>query len=93
MQNDTISRSALIAELEGFKVSTGDPVIRLIIDRIISIVKDRPDVELPEPQLQHLSEIPSLEERSCDNCLHFDLSASDYPCYKCHYHREWVSLL
>lgn len=39
MQNDTISRSALVAELEAFKMSMGDPVIRFIVDRVIELVK------------------------------------------------------
>lgn len=39
MQNDTISRSALVAELEAFKMSLGDVVLRLIVDRVIEIVK------------------------------------------------------
>mgnify|MGYP007111760930 CR=1 FL=1 len=37
--DDLISRSALVAELESFKVVTGDPVIRVIVDRIIGIVR------------------------------------------------------
>lgn len=45
MQNDTISRSALVAELECFKVAAGDVVLRVLIDRIIGIVKDQPEVE------------------------------------------------
>lgn len=37
--NDTISRSALIAELEGFKMSLGDVVLRYVVDRVIDVVK------------------------------------------------------
>ena len=44
--NDNISRSALIADLESYKVATGDVVIRVIIDRIIGIVKEQPAVEV-----------------------------------------------
>ena len=40
--DDLISRSALISDLENRKVTTGDPVIRLIFDRLIGIVKDQP---------------------------------------------------
>lgn len=40
--DDLISRSALISDLEDRKVTTGDPVIRLIFDRLIDIVKDQP---------------------------------------------------
>ena len=39
MQNDTISRSALVAELECYKMSLGDIVLRFIVDRVIEIVK------------------------------------------------------
>lgn len=45
MNDDLISRSALIADLENRKVTTGDPVIRLIFDRLIGIVKDQPTAE------------------------------------------------
>lgn len=37
--NDTISRSDLIAELEGFKMSLGDVVLRYVVDRVIDVVK------------------------------------------------------
>lgn len=37
--NDMISRSALIAELEAFKMSLGDVVLRYIVDRVIDVVK------------------------------------------------------
>lgn len=46
MQNDTISRSALVAELEAFKMSMGDPVIRFIVDRVIELVKAQSGVEV-----------------------------------------------
>lgn len=45
MQNDTISRSALVAELEAFKMSLGDVVLRLIVDRVIEIVKAHSGVD------------------------------------------------
>ena len=38
--NDTISRSALIAELEAFKMSLGDVVLRFVVDRVIGVVKE-----------------------------------------------------
>lgn len=44
MQNDTISRSDLVAELESFKVAAGDPVLRVLVDRVIGIVKAQPGV-------------------------------------------------
>jgi hypothetical protein len=40
MENDTISRSALVAELEAFKMSLGDVVLRYIVDRVIELVKN-----------------------------------------------------
>ena len=39
MNNDTISRSALIAELEAFKMSLGDIVLRFVVDRAIDVVR------------------------------------------------------
>lgn len=39
MNNDIISRSALIAELEAFKMSMGDIVLRYIVDRVIELVR------------------------------------------------------
>lgn len=47
--NDLISRSALITELENRKTITGDPVIRVIFDRLIDIVKGQPAVEATVP--------------------------------------------
>jgi hypothetical protein len=49
MQNDIISRSALIAELEAFKMPMGDVVLRFIVDRVIGIVKGHPGVEPEGP--------------------------------------------
>ena len=46
--DDLISRSALISDLENRKVTTGDPVIRLIFDRLIDIVKNQPAAEKEE---------------------------------------------
>ena len=45
MKNDLISRSALLAELEGFKLSLGDIFFRMIVDRVIERVKAQPTVE------------------------------------------------
>ena len=47
--NDLISRSALIAEMENRKAITGDPVIRVIFDRLIDIVKGQPAAEARAP--------------------------------------------
>lgn len=75
MQNDTISRSALVAELECFKVAAGDVVLRVLIDRIIGIVKEQPAV---------VASTPPLEKR-CGTCRHFEQSAADYPCCDCYH--------
>lgn len=56
--DDVISRSALIADLQNRKVTTGDPVIRLIFDRLIDIVKGQPAVEVDD--VVH-----------CDECVHY----------------------
>lgn len=45
MRNDLISSSALLAELEGFKLSLGDIFFRMIVDRVIERVKAQPAVE------------------------------------------------
>lgn len=42
MENDMISRSALIAELEGFKLSLGDIFFRMIVDRVIERIREQP---------------------------------------------------
>ena len=55
MNDDLISRSALIAEIQNRKVTTGDPVIRLIFDRLIDIVKGQPAVEDPVPSRMELT--------------------------------------
>lgn len=47
MQNDTISRSALVAELEAFKMSLGDVVLGFVVDRVIERVKAQPGVSRP----------------------------------------------
>ena len=49
MNEDLISRSALVAELENLQVMSGDPVIRLIFGRLIDIIKDQPGVEVGGP--------------------------------------------
>ena len=46
MKDDLISRSALIAELEGFKAFLADMVFGWVIDRIIERVKAQPAVEV-----------------------------------------------
>ena len=70
MTNDTISRSALAAELENFKVTAGDPVIRLIIDRVIGIVNAQPGVD-------------AAPMGSCDKCKHAEVDVDAEPCLSC----------
>lgn len=41
-KSDLISRSELIAQLENFKISIGDVILRFVVDRIIEIVKNLP---------------------------------------------------
>lgn len=45
MQNDLISRSELIAQLEGFKFALGDVFFQMVVDRVIERVKAQPAVE------------------------------------------------
>ena len=68
--NDTISRSALIAELEGFKMSLGDVVLRYVVDRVIGVVKNQPAVKPPE-------------KRDCMNCKYTDGYFFIEPCDSC----------
>ena len=42
---DLISRSALIADLEAYKMAMGDIILRLIVDRVIEQVEQQPAVE------------------------------------------------
>lgn len=39
--DDMISRSALVAELEAFKMSMGDIVLRFVVDRVIDLVRQQ----------------------------------------------------
>lgn len=82
MQNDTISRSALVADLESFKVPMGDPVLRFLVDRVIERVKAQPGVEeVPEPEPE--------PERWCCECRYFERSAADAPCCYCSDNQHW----
>ena len=45
MQNDLISRSRLIAELEAFKISLRDIVFGWVIDRVIELIRQQPTAE------------------------------------------------
>lgn len=88
MQSDTISRSALVAELEAFKMSLGDIVLRFIVDRVIEIVKAHKAVEEAPPE----SESEQLEIFSCENCVHSDVAWKDEPCCDCNGHDKWVAV-
>lgn len=44
MRKDLISRSALLAELEGFKLSLGDIFFQMIVNRVIERVKEQQTV-------------------------------------------------
>ena len=39
---DLINRTELLAQLECFKMSLGDVILRLIVDRAIDVVKQQP---------------------------------------------------
>ncbi len=43
--DDLISRSELIAQLEGFKLSQGDVILRFVVDRVIERVEEMPASE------------------------------------------------
>jgi hypothetical protein len=44
--DDLISRSEVIAQLEGFKLSLGDIFLRFVVDRAIERVRDIPAAEV-----------------------------------------------
>lgn len=83
MQNDTISRSALITDLENRKVTAGDPVIKFLFDRLIDIVKDQPGVEEAPPAAQ------GPTERMCCECRNYENSVQEEPCLHCWVPRNW----
>ena len=41
--NDLISRSELITQLGNLKVSMGDVVLGLVVDRVIDLVREMPE--------------------------------------------------
>lgn len=104
MQNDTISRSALVADLESFKVPMGDPVLRFLVDRVIERVKAQPGVEQAPLKIDEWDETDSRKlydaakaalakvpepERWCCECRYFELSAADAPCCYCSDQQHW----
>ena len=44
--DDLISRSEVIAQLEGFKISIGDVIMGFVVDRIIERVKAIPAAKM-----------------------------------------------
>jgi len=85
MQNDTISRSALVAELEAFKMSMGDIVLRFIVDRVIERVNAQPVVEslAATPEEQQPVEASNRENVQCAGCKYHDLTFLQEPCKSC----------
>lgn len=95
MQNDTISRSALVAELEAFKMSLGDIVLRFVVDRVIEIVKAHKAPEAapspaPEPVIQ--APAPEPVSRTCYTCRYVDNPLSKHPCRTCCLYENWEAL-
>lgn len=68
--NDTISRSALIAELEAFKMSLGDIVLRFVVDRVIDLVKNF--------QVKEAKPV-----KDCESCIHGGVHPENEPCVSC----------
>jgi hypothetical protein len=71
--DDRISRSELIAQLEGLKFALGDIILGFVVDRVIGIVKAQPAAELAP-----------AEDRVCGNCKHQDTEPWRPPCRDCY---------
>jgi hypothetical protein len=84
MENDIISRSALIAELEAFKMSLGDIVLRFVVDRVIDLVKNFKGIEMIR-----FSYLVASEEKACQNCRHLHTSGLEEPCLHCGTFKNW----
>lgn len=56
--SDLISRSKLIDQLEGLKLSLGDVILGFVVDRVIEQVKEMPAVDAEEVV-------------RCDECIHY----------------------
>lgn len=75
MQNDLISRSVLIAQLEGFKLSLGDVILGFVVDRVIERVRALPAVEVAS-KIEYV-------DKSCDYCRHRHCLINEDPCKSC----------
>lgn len=84
--NDMISRSALIAELEAFKMSLGDIVLRFVVDRVIDLVKN---FQVKETQPAEKKEPPRLVRAGCQSCKHVAKNWAEEPCVNCHASNGW----
>jgi Lar family restriction alleviation protein len=58
MQNDTISRSKLIADLECFKLQLGDIILGFVVDRVVEIVQAQPAEGGEEREMPELKPCP-----------------------------------
>jgi hypothetical protein len=83
MQNDTISRSALVAELECYKMSLGDIVLRFVVDRVIEIVKAAHKAPEEAPPEQPAKVLPNWEDKHCITCRYAKRIHSVEPCESC----------
>lgn len=75
--NDTISRSAIIAELEAYKMSLGDIVLRFVVDRVIDVVKNFKVKEEPPAPKQ------VVQHRDCMTCKYLYDPFAGEPCQSC----------
>ena len=84
--NDMISRSGLVAELEAFKMSLGDIVLRYVVDRVIDLVKNFQVKENPPAEKKKPT---ALVERDCRTCRHVAKNWSEEPCRGCNTSNNW----
>lgn len=86
MNEDTISRSALIVELEAFKMSLGDIVLRYIVDRVIELVKNFQVKEDPPAKEWRPT---YYTQRGCPTCRHVAKNWFEGPCRGCNILTGW----
>ena len=86
MNNDTISRSALVAELEAFKMSLGDIILRFVVDRVIELVKN---FQVKEEAPAETKEPARLVRTGCPTCRHVAKNWSEEPCKGCNILTGW----